>query len=189
MKKTLPVNLKKPGYSNVRHIIDCTEIFIETPSDPTLKAATWSDYKHYHTANLLVSITPNGSFNFLSKAWGGRTSDVTLTRVSSFYDICEPYDEVMADRGFTIGEDLLLRHCKLHIPPGKRGQEQFTKAEVNKTKKIANLRIYVEQAIRRLKTFRIIKNELQISLLSNIDDIILVCAAICNLYKPLGKVK
>ena len=103
--------------------------------------------------------------------------------------MCEPHDEVMADRGFTIGEDLLLRHCKLHIPPGKRGQEQFTKAEVHKTKKIANLRIYVEQAIRRLKTFRLIKNELPISLLSNIDDIVLVCAAICNLYKPLGKVK
>ena len=95
----------------------------------------------------------------------------------------------MADRGFTIAEDLILRRCKLHIPPGRRGKEQFTKAEVNKTKKIANLRIYVEQAIRRLKTFRLIKNELPISLLNNIDSIVLVCAALCNLYSPLGKTK
>ena len=34
------------------------------------------------------------------------------------------------DRGFTIAEDLLLRHAKLHIPTGKRGQEQFSKSEV-----------------------------------------------------------
>ena len=189
VKKTLPAKFKKPGYSNVRHIIDCTEIFIETPSNPTVRAATWSDYKHHNTAKVLVSITPNGAFNFVSKAWGGRTSDVNVTRESSFYDMCEPYDEVMADRGFTIAEDLILRHCKLHIPPGRRGKEQFSKAEVNKTKKIANLRIYVEQAIRRLKTFRLIKNELPISLLNNIDAIVLVCAALCNLYSPLGKTK
>ena len=99
----------------------------------------------------------------------------------------EPYDAVMADRGFTIAEDLLLHRADLFIPPGKRGQEQFTKADVQKTKTVANLRIFVEQAIRRLKTFRIIKNELPISLIGNLDNIIIVCAALCNLYKPLCK--
>ena len=77
-----------------------------------------------------------------------------VTRESGFYDILEQHDEVMADRGFTIAEDLLLQQAKPHIPNGKRGQEQFSKAEVKKTKVIANLRIYVERAIRRLKTFR-----------------------------------
>ena len=186
-RKTLPKKFHKPGYSKVRHIIDCTEVFIETPSDPALKAATWSDYKHHHTAKILLSITPNGAFNFVSKAWGGRTLDVHVTRESGFYDILEQHDEVMADRGFTIAEDLLLQHAKLHITPGKRGQEQFSKSEVKKTKEIANLRIYVEQAIRRLKTFRLIKNELPISMLGNLNNIITVCATICNLYKPLCK--
>lgn len=187
VKKTLPKKFKKPGYCKVRHIIDCTEIFIETPSDPAIRASTWSDYKHHNTAKVLVSITPNGAFNFVSEAWGGRTSDVYLTRESEFYNILEPYDAVMADRGFTIAEDLLLHRAELFIPPGKRGQEQFSKADVQKTKTIANLRIFVEQAIRRLKTFRIIKNELPISLIANIDDIIVVCAALCNLYQPLCK--
>ena len=40
-RKTLPKKFHKHGYSKVRHIIDCTEVFIETPSDPALKAATW----------------------------------------------------------------------------------------------------------------------------------------------------
>ena len=150
-----------------------------------MKACTWSNYKHHNTAKILVSITPNGAFNFVSQAWGGRTSDVYLTNESGFYEMLEPYDEVMADRGFTITEDLLLKNSRLHIPPGKRGQEQLSKQEVTKTKTIANLRIFVEQAIRRLKTFRIIKHELPVSLLSNIDDIITVFASLCNLYKPL----
>ena len=117
-RNTLPTKFHKPGYSKVRHIIACTEDFIETPSD-RLK---WSDYKHHHTTKILLSITPNGAFNFVSKAWGGRTSDVHVTRESGFYDILEQHDGVMADRGFTIAEDLLLQQAKLHIPPGKRGQ-------------------------------------------------------------------
>ena len=125
--------------------------------------------------------------NFISEAWGGRTSDIHLTRESGFYNILEPCDAVMADRGFTIAEDLLLHRADLFIPPEKRGQEQFMKADVQKTETIANLRIFVEQAIRRLKTFRTIKNELPISLIGYLDNIIIVCAALCNLYKPLCK--
>ena len=181
----LPQRFKTAKYNKVRHIIDCTEVFIETPSDPKLKAATWSDYKHHQTIKYLLSIMPCGTFNFVSEGWGGRTSDVAITRESGFYDILEYGDVVMADKGFTIAEDLLVRHCQLYIPPGKRGQEQMSKAEVNKTKEIANLRIFVEQAIRRLKTFRIIKHEVPIVLVDKIDDIVTICAALCNLYPKL----
>ena len=89
-KKTQSKKFRKPGYSKVHHIIDCAEIFIEMPSDPALNAATWSDLKHHNTAKILVSITPNGAFNFISDAWGGRTCDVHLTRNSNFCEILEP---------------------------------------------------------------------------------------------------
>ena len=82
---------------------------------------------------------------------------------------------------------MLLHRANLFIPSGKRGQEQFTKADVQKTKTVANLRIFIEKALRRLKTFRIIKNELPISLIGNLDNIIIVCVVLCNLYKPLCK--
>jgi len=54
VKKTLPKKFKKPGYCKVRQIIDCTEIFIEIPSDPVIRASMWSDYKHHNTAKILV---------------------------------------------------------------------------------------------------------------------------------------
>ena len=81
----------------------------------------------------------------------------------------------------------MLRQAKLHVPPGKRGQEQMSKDEVEKTKSIANRRIYVEQAIARMKTFRIIKGELPISLAPHADNILRICAAICNLMGPIAK--
>ena len=130
----LPKKFNNAKYRSVRHIIDCTEMFIETPKDPKVKAATWSDYKHHHTLKVLVSIMPCGSFNFISEAWGGRASDVAITRNSGFYDILEYGDEVMADKRFTIAEDLLVSHCQLHIPPGKRGSEQMRNEGVKKTR-------------------------------------------------------
>ena len=181
----LPKNFNNAKYRSVRHIIDCTEMFIETPKDPKVKAATWSDYKHHHTLKVLVSIMPCGSFNFISEAWGGRASDVAITRNSGFHDILEYGDEVMADKGFIIAEDLLVRHCRLHIPPGKRSSEQMRKEDVTKTKEVANLRIFVEQAIRRLKTFKTLKYEMSILLLNKCDDIVTICAALCNLYPKL----
>ena len=94
---------------------------------------------------------------------------------------------MLADRGFTIAEDIAAHHARLYIPPGRRGSAQMCKKDLKKTKEIANLRIFVEQAIRRLKCFRLIKNELPITLVQHADDIITVCGALCNLMPPLVK--
>ena len=61
----------------------------------------------------------------------------------------------------------------------------MTPAEVSKTSAIAKVRILVEQIIRRTKTFKILANELPMSLLENVDDIMLVCAALCNFKEPM----
>ncbi|XP_061173256.1 uncharacterized protein LOC133182425 [Saccostrea echinata] len=183
----LPPSFQNNTYRNVRHIIDCTEIFIETPNNLQVAAQTWSDYKHHHTAKILVSITPAGMINFVSEAWTGRASDKLVTLNSGFLNIIEPYDKVMADRGFPIREELTLLRAELLIPPGRRGVSQMSASDVSKTKAIANRRIHVEQAIRRMKQFHIIKNEMPITLLHHIDDTVKVIAGICNLYPPLPR--
>jgi len=45
IKANLPNSFRYSRYSNVRGILDCTEIFIERPRNLQLQAATWSDYK------------------------------------------------------------------------------------------------------------------------------------------------
>lgn len=117
--------------------------------------------------------------NYVSKGWGGRTRDKYITVNSGFLKLIEPYDKVLADRAFLVTGELLLLNAELLIPPGRRGAFQFTKQEVVKTKQIANRRIYIEQAIRRMKYFRILKNEISLTLLHHLG--------LCNLYPPLPR--
>ena len=64
---------------------------------------------------------------------------------------------------------------------------QLLPEDVTETSNVANVRIYVEQAIGWLKVFLLLKNELPIviTLLLLADDIIHVCCALCNLFPPL----
>ena len=64
----------------------------------------------------------------------------------------------------------------LCIPPSVKTGTQILSQAVNLTSRIANMQNYVEQAIKRMKKFRIIENELPILLIPVFDDIITVCA-------------
>ena len=77
VRKTLPQCFKKL-YPKVRTIIDCTEIYTETPSSLDSHCLLWSDYKHHTTIKILICITPNGVISWVSPAYGGRTSELIL---------------------------------------------------------------------------------------------------------------
>ena len=81
---------------------------IERPKSLLNQASTWSDYKHHNTIKFLDGITPSGYISFLSDCYGGRSSDKFITTDSGFYDLLERDDEVMADRGFQIKEELMF---------------------------------------------------------------------------------
>ena len=165
--------------------IDCTEVFIERPRHLELQAQTWSDYKKHNTVKVLVGIAPNGAISFLSKAWEGRASDKKITCESGLLDHLDHGDLVMADRGFPIQEELLLRGATLLNPPPSSGKEQQTRAEVQKTKAVTNARIHVERAIGRMNRFALLTGTLPITLVPLVDDIFVVSAALCNLLPPL----
>ena len=185
IREHLPNIYKLKGHHNLRCIIDCSEVFIERPKSLQLQASTWSDYRSHNTFKFLIGISPTGYITFLSDSYGGRASDKFICNDSGFFELLERGDEIMADRGFQIKEELMLRFCHLSVPPGARVKAQMTTAECNKTKKIANLRIHVERAINRIKTYRILKTTLPITMLHHADDIIRVCAALCNLKPQL----
>ena len=189
--KFMPKSFKK-SFPRTRAIIDCTEIFIERPKNPTVNARTYSNYKSHNTFKFLVSITPTGAFNFISNIWGGNTSDRYITEHSGFLDLVSPGDEIMADRGFTIRDLLTERKAYLTIPPFTRkckwGKGKYLNAsEIQKTRKIANLRIHVERAIQRLKEFRMLSQIIPWNMKSLVQPMVTVAAFICNLQKPLVK--
>ena len=185
MHHILPKSFQTAPYSRVRSIIECTELFIETPRNQRLQSVTWSDYKQHNTVKFLVSVHPNGQFNFVSKVWGGRVSDKFYTVHCGFYNLIENGDLVMADKGFTIRDELLLRFADLLLPPGKRGNLQMFAAEVTRIRNTANRPKVVEQAIGRLKQFRCLKFEIPIFCLHLLDDIVVICAAMSNKLPPI----
>ena len=93
----------------------------------------------------------------------------------------------MADKGFLISQECAARHIHLIVPPGRRGQSQMLSVNVLKTKEIAQLRILDEQVIRRLKTYRILSQELPLNMISHVDDIMVLCSAVSNMKEPIMK--
>ena len=174
IRQNLSKVFRKEGYLNCRVILDCAEVFIERSKSLDNQAYKWSDYRHHINIKFLVGISPKNAFiTFLSDCYGARVSDKYVTK------------NWLEQTGFQIKGELLLHFCSLEIPPGARLKSQMTSAEVKKTKDVANLRIDVERAINRIKSFRILKNTLPVSLLQHIDDMLWTCAALCNLEPKL----
>ena len=89
-------------------IIDCSQGFIETPSSLELQAICWSYYKHHSTFKFFIGITSNDFISYVSNCCGGRASDKLIVNDSRFVNRLEPYDQVMADRGFKIRDGLAM---------------------------------------------------------------------------------
>lgn len=175
----------KQSYPRCVSIIDCFEVFIQRPNHLTARAQTWSNYKHHNTIKILVSITPAGAISFVSKAFGGRTSDKVITLRSGYLEMLQHGDQVLADRGFLIAEELASRHASLVIPTFTKGKSQLSAREIEQTRKIAHVRIHVERAIEQLKNFQILSSQMSMYLVPHSDSIVTLCSAICNLHPKL----
>ena len=189
MEKNMPMVFKQL-YPRCRCIIDCSEIYIETPTSFDARAQTYSNYKKHNTVKFLIGITPCGTISFLSQCWGGRVSDRNLTQESGFLNRIEPDDIILADRGFTVREDIAIHGRELEIPTFTKGKKQLSQEEVEMSKQLAHVRIHVERVIGLLKNkYRLLKGPIPVPLLQvnekstvpSIDKIILVCSALTNL--------
>ena len=184
VRKHLPDSFRK-YYPKCRVIIDCTELFNETPSSSELAAMCWSQYKHHYMLKFFVGITPNGAISFLLKCYGGRATDIFITEDCGIAKKLIPGNQVMADRGFKIRDLLAYHQCTLTIPPSTVSSSPISESDVKKTSLIANLRIFLEKAIRRVKEYRILSQEMSMLLLPLADDIVTICSAFTNLKRPL----
>lgn len=175
-------------------IIDCLEVFIDRPSNLLARAQTFSNYKHHNTVKVLIGITPQGTVSFVSEAWGGRTSDKFLIENCGFLKNLVPGDLVLADRGFTVNEEVWLRQAELNIPAFTKGKNQLDPVDVEKTRKIAYVRIHVERVIGVLRQkYTILQSTLPTDFLTCnqenqiplIDRMVRVCSALVNLCPPI----
>lgn len=174
----------KHSFPSTRVIIDCTEMLIEMPSSCRSQSVTFSSYKHHNTAKGLLGISPNGYPSFVSSLYSGRTSDKKITNDCGILNLLEPGDQIMADRGFDIENDL-PPGVTLNIPPFLKGKDQLSIEEETSTRKIASVRVHVERAIARIKTFRILHQVVPITIAKELDKIWTICSYITLFLPPL----
>jgi hypothetical protein len=187
VRQTMPFEFRQ-SFSRCVCIIDCTEIFIERPSDLKTRAETWSNYKQHNTIKFLIAISPQGIVSFISKAWGGRTSDKYLTEQSGLLDNLIPGDLVLADRGFTIHDSVGLHCAEVKVPLFTKKKKQLSHREVDMSREISHVRIHVERVIGMIKQkYKILQGILPITTLKDskgntlIDEIVVTCCALCNI--------
>ena len=138
----------------------------------------------------MIGITPRGLISFISKGWGGRSSDRAVTENSGFLEHLRPGDIVLADRGFDIDDCVGLMCAEVKYPKFTRGKVQMCARDIESTRRLANLRIHVERVIGAVcNKYHLLRGTVPLSFLlrcegeecTNLDKIVYVCCALTNL--------
>lgn len=86
----------KELYYSTRVILDCTEVFVQTPSSLLLQSQLYSQKK------ATLHLSADGAMTFVSSLYTRAISDKEITRCSRILDPLENNDSVLADKGFNI---------------------------------------------------------------------------------------
>ena len=108
-------------------IIDCTELFCQSPSSLNRQNSHFSHYKHHVTYKGLIGIAPSGAITFISQLYSGSISDKEIVNRCGILrkELWDDNDSVMADRGFTIEDELKPPTCSTEHT-SMDGREQLT---------------------------------------------------------------
>ena len=183
--KNLPNCFKNKMLKNIRVIIDCSELHVQSPRDFGRQGNLYSSYKSHTTYKFLIGIAPNGAITYVSDLFEGAISDKEIVEKSGFLETLMPGDLILADRGFTIRDIVYAKQADLNIPPFLHGRATFTAAEEIQTKKIARVRIHVERAIERVKKFRILGRRLPLTLAAILSQLVFVACCLVNFQDNL----
>lgn len=174
----------KNDYPTTLVIIDGTEFRTQSPCALGLQSQLYSDYKSSTTLKALIGCDPNGSVIFASELFTGCISDKQICEQSGFYNVLESLklegyvkdgDAIMADKGFTIREELSNLNLVLNIPPMASSTSQMSVSDTLLTEKIAKHRVHIERLIAKVKTYKMLSVRIPTSLFKNINKIWSVC--------------
>ena len=115
--ETMLTSFKKT-YPNTRSIIDFTELFCQSPFSLNTQSCLYSSYKSHVTYKGLAGIAPSAAVIFVSQLYGASISEKEFVNRSAFLkkELWSDGDSVIADKGFTIRDELARVGVSLNIP-------------------------------------------------------------------------
>ncbi len=117
--------------------------------------------------------------------WGGRAFDKLVTLDSGFLGKLEYGDEILADGGFLVREELASVGGTLRIPSFTEGKSQLPGSCVDTSRQLSRVRIHVERVLGQLKTFQMLNTVIPISQVDMLDDIVIICARLIHLRRAV----
>lgn len=181
----------KAAFPKTRAIVDCTEIFVESPESLYHRTLSYSDYKHHNTYKAFIAITPAGSLSYVSELFPGSVSDREIVERCGFLrpELWEKGDVVMGDKGFNIRDLLDPLGVTLNTPYFLEDKTQFSTQQVCYNQSISSLRIHVERYINRIKNFAIFDRPIPVTMHGSANQIFTVCSFLAMFQDPIISVK
>ena len=173
----------KRQFPTTRVTIDGTECPVKKPKSPIAQQSTFSTYKNRNTIKLLVGATPGGLVSFISTCFGGSTSDRQICERSALSTLCDSGDSVMADKGFDVQDLFAPRNVTINIPTFFHEKNRMTGKTVLKDRRISSKRVHIERVIGLAKTYKLLKEPMNISETKLASEITFVCFMLCNFKK------
>ena len=144
---------------------------------------TWYDCLHIQLRALPIWATKQTVTETMPKCFKDLYPK-TRVKHCGILDLLEAGDDLMADRGFDIEEEL-PKGVTLNIPPFLNGKKQLTLEKELETRRIASVRVHVERAIERIKNYKILQTVFQLSMAADFNKIWVICCYLVNFLSPL----
>lgn len=179
-----------PGYyekfKDTRVVLDCLEIPVNSVQCPKCCLILNSGCLGRQAVKILIGFSPSGLITFISKVYGNKTSVEEIFFVS---DLCsnnliDPYmDAVMVGKGCYIDRICDERYIRVYHAPFAEGDFFPSDCTTNPLRASDDDKgVNVESTIKRMKSFKILKNKLCSSLIPFADDILNTIAGLVNLH-------
>lgn len=190
VKENMPLIFHEK-YSNVHAIVDVLEIDIEKPLDP-LKVSWLSstETKKFCTIKFLISCTPNGFISFVSSGYGGDITDTSLFRESKIINILPENSAVMTLSEFddNLKNVFIKKNCEI-IPlvTTSENENDNVNSSAQDLKDMHNmsLKYSAEKTMNEIRQFKILSVDagLDLSLMTHLDDIVIIVTGLINYLK------
>lgn len=140
-----------------RLLIDSFETPIRRPSDEARQRRTYSGKKKRHTLKTQVVTDAQGEILEIDAGHRGPKADIRIYEESGV-DQRYPDVEKTADKGYQSAD-----YSTLHTPHKKPKGGELTPEQRDENRRLAQQRIYVEHGIRRIKGWRILRDEYRLA--------------------------
>lgn len=140
-----------------RLLIDSFETPIPRPSDPDRQRRTYSGKKKRHTLKTQLVSDARGEIVEIDPGHRGPKADIRLYEESGV-DTRYPHVIKLGDKAYQSAD-----HPTLHTPHKKPKGGEVTPEQREENRQLAQQRIYVEHATRRVKGWRILREEFRVA--------------------------